>query len=83
MNIEELELRIKKTKSEKDKLVRLSELNEIAEEIGNHFTESMSLIENEIEFVLDRTPRKIKEELGWFEVSDVTRDISVRCSWDY
>jgi hypothetical protein len=83
MNIEELNKRIKDTKSIKDKYDRLSELRDIAEDIANHFTESMSILENEIDFVLERTPQKIKDELGYNEVMDVTRDIDVRSSWDY
>jgi hypothetical protein len=44
MNIEELQGRIKQTKSIKDKLERLTELRDVAEEIANHFTESMSIL---------------------------------------
>ena len=83
MNIEELEKRIKETKSIKDKSERLSELRDIAEDIANHFTESMSILELEIDFVLERTPQKIKDELGYNDVMDVTRDIDVRSSWEY
>lgn len=83
MNIEELEKRIKETKSIKDKSERLSELRDIAEDVANHFTESMSILELEIDFVLERTPQKIKDELGYNDVMDVTRDIDVRSSWDY
>lgn len=83
MNIEELEKRIKETKSIKDKSERLSELRDIAEDVANHFTESMSILELEIDFVLERTPQKIKDELGYNDVMDVTRDINVRSSWDY
>lgn len=67
--------RIKSTKSIKDKVERLLSLKDIVEEIENQFTYEMSLLESEIEFVLDRTPQKYKEELGYFEVSDVTQDI--------
>lgn len=81
MNIEELEKRIKKSKSIKDKSERLEELKDITEDIANHFTESMSLIENEIEFVLERTSKKVQDELGYHDVQDVTQDISVRPSW--
>ena len=83
MNIEELEKRIKETKSIKDKSERLSELRDIAEYVANHFTESMSILELEIDFVLERTSQKIKDELGYNDVMDVTRDIDVRSSWDY
>jgi hypothetical protein len=83
MNIEELQKRIKETKSIKDKGERLMELNYLAEDIANHFTESMSYLEYEIEFVLNRTPQKIKDELGYQEVFDVTRNISPMSSWDY
>lgn len=83
MNIEELNKRIKETKSIKDKSDRLCELRDIAEDIANHFTESMSILENEIDFVLERTPQKIKDDLGYNEVMDVTRDIDVRSSWEY
>jgi hypothetical protein len=83
MNIEELEKRIKVTKSIKDKSERLSELRDIAEDVANHFTESMSILELEIDFVLERTPQKIKDELGYNDVMDVTRDIDVRSSWEY
>jgi hypothetical protein len=45
MNIEELQGRIKQTKSIKDKGGRrLTELRDVAEEIANHFTESMSIL---------------------------------------
>lgn len=83
MNIEELEKRIKGTKSIKDKSERLSELRDIAEDVANHFTESMSILELEIDFVLERTPQKIKNELGYNDVMDLTRDIDVRSSWEY
>ena len=83
MNIKELNKRIKETKSIKDKYDRLSELRDIAEDIANHFTESMFILEEEIDFVLERTPQKIKDELGYNDVMDVTRDIEVRSSWDY
>jgi hypothetical protein len=83
MNIEELEKRIKGTKSIKDKSERLYELREIAEDVANHFTESMSILELEIDFVLERTPQNIKDELGYNDVMDVTRDIDVRSSWEY
>jgi len=83
MNIEELEKRIKGTKSIKDKSERLSELRDIAEDVANHFTESMSILELEIDFVLERTPQKIKNELGYNDVMDLTRDIDVRSSFDY
>lgn len=83
MNIEELKKRIKETKSIKDKSERLSELRDIAEDVANHFTESMSILEMEIDFVLERTPQKIKDELGYNDVMDVTRDIDVRSSCEY
>jgi ppGpp synthetase/RelA/SpoT-type nucleotidyltranferase len=83
MNIEELHRRIKQTKSIKDKLERLSELRDVAEEVANHFTESMSFLETEIEFVLERTPQKVKDELGYNDVHDLTRDINPRSSCDY
>lgn len=83
MDLEEVKLRIKETKSIKDKSDRLSALRDIAEDIANHFTESMSHLEHEIDFVLERTPQKIKEELGYDCVADVTCDISPRSSWEY
>jgi hypothetical protein len=83
MNIEELNKRIKQTKSIKDKSERLSELRDIVEDVANHFTESMSILELEIDFVLERTPQKTKDILGYNDVSDVTQDIDVRSSWDY
>jgi hypothetical protein len=83
MDIIELKKRIKGTKSIKDKSERLLELRDIAEEVANDFTESMSIIEMEIEFVIDRTSQKIKDELGYNDVMDVTRDIDVRPSWEY
>lgn len=83
MDLEEVQLRIKETKSIKDKSDRLSALRDIAEDIANNFTESMSYLEDEIDFVLERTPQKIKTELGYDCVADVTCDISPRSSWDY
>lgn len=83
MNIEELRKQIKITKSIKDKGERLMALNELCEDVANHFTESMSYLEDEIDFVLERTPEKIKNELGYHEVADVTRNISQMCSWHY
>jgi hypothetical protein len=83
MNIQELEKRIKKTKSIKDKSERLSELRDITEDVANHFTESMSILEDEITFVLEQTPEHIKDELGYNDVQDVTRDIDVHSSWEY
>lgn len=74
---------IRKSKSIKDKAERLDELRNITEDIGNNFTEAMSYIEDEIDFVLERTPRKIKDELGYHEVADITQDINVICSWEY
>lgn len=83
MDLQEVQLKIKETKSIKDKSDRLSALRDIAEDIANHFTESMSYLEDEIDFVLERTPQKIKSELGYECVADVTCDISPRSSWDY
>jgi hypothetical protein len=83
MEIDELLKRIKETKSIKDKGERLMELRDLCEEVANHFTECMFHLEEEIIFVLDRTPNRIKEETGYHEVEDVTRDISVNSSWDY
>lgn len=75
--------RVKGSKSIKCKFERLEELNYIAEDIANHFTESMSILEYEIDFVLERTPQKIKDELGYQSAVDVTTDICVRASWEY
>lgn len=83
MGIDEVLQRIKETKSIKDKADRLMELNDLAQDIANHFTESMSYLESEIEFVLDRTPRRIKDELNYYDVCDVTQDIIVTPSWGY
>lgn len=83
MGIDEVLQRIKETKSIKDKGDRLMELNDLAQDIANHFTESMSYLESEIEFVLDRTPRRIKDELSYYNVCDVTQDIIVTPSWGY
>jgi hypothetical protein len=83
MSIDDVLKRIKESKSIRHKGDRLYELRDIAEEIGNHFTESMSHLEDEIGFVLDRTSEKQKEELGWHEVSDVTSSINVISSWDH
>ncbi len=83
MSLEEVLQVIKETKSIKDKSDRLMELNSLAQDIANHFTESMSYLESEIQFVLDRTPRRIKDELGYYDVCDVTQDIIVTPSWGY
>jgi hypothetical protein len=83
MDLEEVKIRIKETKSIKDKFDRLMALRDIAEDIANHFTESMSHLEDEIDFVLERTPHKVKNELGYECVADVTCDISPRSSWEY
>lgn len=83
MDLQEVILKIKETKSIKDKSDRLSELRNIAEDIANHFTESMSLLEDEIDFVLERTPQYVKNELNYHCVADVTCDISPRASWEY
>jgi hypothetical protein len=83
MDLQEVQLRIKETKSIKDKFDRLSALRDVAEDIANHFTESMSYLEDEIDFVLERTPQKIKLEHGYNCIADVTCDISPRSSWEY
>lgn len=83
MNIDELIKEIKKTKSIKDKGERLEALRDLTEDVANHFTESMAYLEDEIDFVLDRTPQKIKDEYGYHDVSDVTQDISPMSSWNY
>lgn len=83
MDLKEVQIRIKETKSIKDRYDRLSALRDVAEDIANHFTESMSHLEDEIEFVLERTPQKIKSEIGYECVADVTCDISPRSSWEY
>lgn len=83
MNIDELIKEIKKTKSIKDKGERLEALRDLTEDVANHFTESMSHLEDEIQFVLDRTPEKVKDEFGYYDISDVTQDISPISSWDY
>ena len=82
MTLEEIEKRIKKSKR-LNKRDRLWELRDIAEEIGNHFTESMSILEAEIEDALDNTSEKIKDELEYYSLEDVTRDINVVNSFDY
>ena len=82
MTLEEIEKRIKKSKR-LNKRDRLWELRDIAEEIGNHFTESMSILEAEIEDALDNTSEKIKDELEYYSLEDVTRDINVINSFDY
>jgi hypothetical protein len=74
---------IRGTKSIKDKGERLNELRFIAEGLANQFTYDMGFLEDEIEFVLERTPAKIKEELGWSNVCDVTQDINVTSSSDW
>ena len=83
MDINDLLKRIKETKSIKDKGERLEVLRDITEEIANDFTESMGYLEDEIAFVLERTPKKIKKELGYDDISDVTQDITVRPSWEH
>ena len=82
MTLEEIEKRIKKS-TRLNKRDRLWELRDIAEEIGNHFTESMSILEAEIEDALDNTSEKIKDELEYYSLEDVTRDINVVNSFDY
>jgi len=74
---------IRETKSIKDKGERLEELRYIAEQLANQFTYDMGFLEDEIDFVLERTPRKIKEETGYWSVADVTQDISVTSSSDW
>jgi hypothetical protein len=83
MNIQELNQRIKESKSIKDKADRLLELRNIAEDLTNNLTECMSVLECEIEFVLDRTPQKTLNELNYYSVQDVTTDISVTKSYEY
>ena len=83
MDLEEVRARIKESKSIKDKSERLMALRDVAEDIANHFTESMSFLEEEIDFVLERTPQRVKDELGYESVADVTCDINPRNSWDY
>jgi hypothetical protein len=75
--------RIKETKSIKDKEERLEELRCIAEDLANDFTYGMSYLEDEISFVLERTSQKIKDELGYHDVGDVTNDINVTNSYDW
>jgi hypothetical protein len=81
--MDDIQKRIRETKSIKDKGERLEELRSIAEELANQFTYEMSFLEDEIDFVLERTPRKIKEETGYWSVSEVTQDISVISSSDW
>ena len=83
MDTKELKAQIKYTKSIKDKEERLEELRLLTEELANQFTFHMSLLENEIEFVLDRTPDSLKRELNYFSVSDITQNIVVRSSWEW
>jgi hypothetical protein len=83
MNIDELKKEIRSTKSIKDKPERLEALNFLTQQVADDFTESLSLLEYEIEYVLDRTSEKIKNELGYTDVSSVTQDINVRSSWEY
>src|SRR5574344_338092 len=83
METKELKAQIKYTKSIKDKEERLEELRLLTEEIANQFTFHMSLLENEIEFVLDRTPDSLKRELNYFSVSDITQNIVVRSSGEW
>lgn len=83
MNTTELLKAIRETKSIKDKRERLDALRDLAEDLANDFTYSMSYLEDEISFVLDRTSNKIKEEMGYWDVSDVTQDICVTSSSDW
>ena len=83
MDINDLVKRIRETKSTKNNGERLSELAFLAEELANDFTECMSHIESEIEYVLERTSQKMKDELSYNSVEDVTRDINVRSMSEY
>mgnify|MGYP000583060947 CR=1 FL=1 len=83
MDITELRKAIRKTKSLKCKGERLMALRDLAEDLANDFTYAMADLESEIEFVLDRTPEKIKRETNYYSVSDVTQDISVTSSWEW
>lgn len=83
METKELKAQIKYTKSIKDKEERLEELRLLTEELANQFTFHMSLLENEIGFVLDRTPDSLKRELNYFSVSDITQNIDVTSSGEW
>ena len=80
MDIIELKKFIRETKSLKDKEECLIALRDLAEDIANDFTYAMAYLEDEIQFVLDRRPEKIKRETGYYDVSDVTQDICVNSS---
>jgi chromosomal replication initiation ATPase DnaA len=82
MTSEELETRIKQAKR-LNKRERLEALQDLAQDIANHFQDSMSDLEQAIDEALDNTGEAIKNELGWHSVADVTQDISITPTWEH
>lgn len=82
MNTEELRLAIREAKK-LGKMERLEHLNYIASDLANDFTYNMSVLEDEIQEALDNTGERIKNQLGYHSIEDVTQDINVTPSFQY
>jgi len=81
MTSDEFDVRIKVAKR-LNKRDRLEELNSIAQDIADDFLDLMCDLEVEIDNALDNTGDRIKDELGWHSMSDVTQDINITPTWD-
>lgn len=62
---------------------KLSQCKDIAEEIANQFTYEMSLLEDLIQDVINESSREELDNMGYYNVADVTCDINVKPSYKW
>lgn len=55
---------------------RLYELRQLAEDVANEFTYSMSFIDNACDDILNKSSKKACDETGYYDVTDITGDIN-------
>lgn len=62
---------------------RIETLRGLAQIVADNFQESMSILEIEIQEVLDEMTEEMRDECGYHTVDDVTQSITIRPSWEY
>jgi len=82
--MEKLEFEVKiKLAKRLNKRDRLEELQSIAQDIATDFQDLMADLEVEVDNALDNTGERIKNELGWHSVADLTQSIDITPTWMY
>lgn len=75
MSIEDFEKELSEIELKETDL--LYELRSLAEDLANDFKRKMDLLEYRIEQALDEVSEETKDICNYYEVSDVTRDITI------